>query len=169
MALVVDLLFWYVSMGSLLTLAWSASCLLYLGARAAFRILFLPPPPVHFGRVPARESVHNFRSPLALPGMMFAAVGRRMRVRREAARTAAVAGPWGPIDDHLSPEISQKVERVIAIGAGMYDVAGKRRPHPIAPRVALAIVEALHERRPVLHSLEGGRRLESSAHARSRL
>jgi hypothetical protein len=34
----------------------------------------------------------------------------------------------------------------MAVGVGMHDAAGNPCPHPIAPRVALAIVEALQAR-----------------------
>jgi hypothetical protein len=57
----------------------------------------------------------------------------------------ATAGPWGPIDHDLSTETAQKIERIMAIGLGMRDRAGNPCPHPIAPRVALAIVEALQQ------------------------
>jgi hypothetical protein len=57
----------------------------------------------------------------------------------------ATAGPWGPIDQNLSTETAQKIDRIMAIGLGMRDHAGNPCPHPIAPRVALAIVEALQQ------------------------
>jgi hypothetical protein len=162
--LIVDLLFWYVTVGSLLTLAWSFSMLLWVGARASFRLLFVPSPQpnVHHGLQTTTVSQS------ATTAKIIALVDKRVgswRERREIARAAAAAGPWGPINRALHPEISQKVERVMAVGAGMYDAAGKARPHPIAPRVALAIVEALQEKPPMLNDLERQRRLRSRADA----
>jgi hypothetical protein len=58
---------------------------------------------------------------------------------------AGTAGPWGPIDQNLSTETAQKIDCIMAIGLGMRDHAGNPCPHPIAPRVALAIVEALRQ------------------------
>jgi hypothetical protein len=39
--------------------------------------------------------------------------------------------------------MARKIERVMSVGVGMRDAAGNLCPHPIALRVALAIVEAL--------------------------
>jgi hypothetical protein len=61
----------------------------------------------------------------------------------DALNAAAIAGPWGPIDRALSPEVAQKVTRIMALGVSMRDAAGNLCPHPIAPRVALAIIEDL--------------------------
>jgi hypothetical protein len=52
---------------------------------------------------------------------------------------------WGAIDHNLTTETAEKIERVMAIGLGMRDRAGNPCPHPIAPRVALAIVEPLQQ------------------------
>ena len=71
--------------------------------------------------------------------------GRTQQRGIVAVNAAATAGPWGPIDHNLSTETAQKIERIMAIGLGMRDRAGNPCPHPIAPRVALAIVEALHQ------------------------
>jgi hypothetical protein len=138
-----DLLFWCVTSFTLLTLACSAGFVICFSVRKMFEMLFAIPFP---GSRPTRPapSVMPPTSPNAR--MIVAAIDKNFSaVRRgiESLNAAAIAGPWGPIDRGLSPETAQKIERVMAVGVGMRDAAGNLCPHPIAPRVALAIVEAL--------------------------
>jgi hypothetical protein len=140
---VLDLLFWCVTSLSLLTLACSSVFVVYLGARKLFLMVFAIPVP---GARLARSALSgdlptspNARMIVAVVDKNFSAVRRGI----ETLNVAAIAGPWGPIDGGLSPETAQKIERVMAVGVGMRDAAGNLCPHPIAPRVALAIVEAL--------------------------
>ncbi len=141
--LALDLLFWCVTSLSLLTLACSTVFVVYLGARKLFLMVFAIPVP---GARLARQAASGMLPASPNARMIVAAVDRNFSaVRRgiEALNVAAIAGPWGPIDGGLSPETAQKIERVMAVGVGMRDAAGNLCPHPIAPRVALAIVEAL--------------------------
>jgi hypothetical protein len=143
-----DLLFWCVTIFSLLTLACSATFLVYLGIRKTFEMLLeVPPPGLRLARM--RPAQPDMPSRSATVKRIMSAVDRNLGalVRGvDAVNGAAMAGPWGPIDRALSPEIAHKIESVMAVGVGMCDAAGNPCPHPIAPRVALAIVEALHGR-----------------------
>ena len=144
---VLDLLFWCVTSLSLLTLACSSVFVVYLGARKLFLMVFAIPVP---GARLARSALSGDLPTSPNARMIVAAVDRNFSaVRRgiETLNVAAIAGPWGPIDGGLSPETAQKIERVMAVGVGMRDAAGNLCPHPIAPRVALAIVEALQGQR----------------------
>jgi hypothetical protein len=134
----VDLLLWFVSGFSLLILACSTLFVMYFCIRTILESLFSVLSlewDVRATRPAARDmpsTPRNVRPPLPAvckDGGMHPAV--------------ATAGPWGPIDQNLSTETAQKIERIMAIGLGMRDRAGNPCPHPIAPRVALAIVEAL--------------------------
>jgi hypothetical protein len=141
--LALDLLFWCVTSLSLLTLVCSSALVVYFGARKLFVMVFAIPVP---GARLARLALSGDLPTPPNARMIVAAVDRNFSaVRRgiEALNAAALAGPWGPIDGGLSPETAQKIERVMAVGVGMRDAAGNLCPHPIAPRVALAIVEAL--------------------------
>src|SRR5262252_1542394 len=124
----------------LLTLACSASFVIYLTVRMTFEILSgshqsqtRPAPsdvPATSSRVrPIVAAVDNNAKALST------GVG--------ALGAVEISGPWDPIAGRLNPETVQKIERVMAIGMSMRDTAGNPCPHPIAPRVALAIVEAL--------------------------
>jgi hypothetical protein len=138
-----DLLFWCVTSLSLLTLVCSTALVVYLGARKLFVMVFAIPVP---GARLARSALSGDLPTSPSARMIVAVVDRNFgAVRRgiEAPNAAAIAGPWGPIDGRLSPETTRKIERVMAVGVGMRDAAGNVCPHPIAPRVALAIVEAL--------------------------
>jgi hypothetical protein len=138
-----DLLFWCVTSFTLMTLGCSAACVVYFIARKMIEMLFAIPFPGSHPTRPA-PSVMPPTSPNAR--MIVAAVDKNFSaVRRgiEAPNALTIAGPWGPIDRGLSPETAQMIERVMAVGVGMRDPAGNLCPHPIAPRVALAIVEAL--------------------------
>ena len=140
---VLDLLFWLVTSLSLLTLVCSSALVVYFGARKLFVMVFAIPVP---GARLARSALSGDLPTSPNARMIVAAVDRNFSaVRRgiETLNVAAIAGPWGPIDGGLSPETAQKIERVMAVGVGMRDAAGNLCPHPIAPRVALAIVEAL--------------------------
>lgn len=123
----VDLVFWCVTALSLLTLTCSILFVIYFSIRKIFEMLNTVAPPG--ARLGAMQP--------ALPVRLATLPGDRMA-------TTIGAGPWGPLDGNLSPEIAHKIERVMAIGVAMHDAAGNPCPHPIAPRVALAIVEALH-------------------------
>jgi hypothetical protein len=133
--LALDLLFWLVTGLSLLTLAGSTLFVAYLGARKLFVVLFAIP-------VPGARLMRRAASGM-LPTSPNAGMIGAVRRGIEVPNAAAIAGPWGPIEGGLSPETTQKIERVMAVGVGMRDAAGNLCPHPIAPRVALAIVEAL--------------------------
>jgi hypothetical protein len=142
-----DLLFWSVTGFTLLTLACSAAFVVYFIARKMFEMLFAIPVP---GSRPTRPAPSGMRAISPNARMIAAVVDKNFStVRRgiEALNAAAIAGPWGPIDRGLSSETTQKIERVMAVGVGMRDAAGNLCPHPIAPRVALAIVEALQGHR----------------------
>lgn len=144
----VDLLLWFVSSFSLLMLACSALFVIYFCIRKTLETLFsalslewhvrATPPAAQ----DAPSTLRNERPALA-------AVYKNGRTQPKgigALDAVAPAGPWGPIDHDLSAETAQKIERIMAIGLGMLDRAGNPCPHPIAPRVALAIVEALQQR-----------------------
>jgi hypothetical protein len=133
--LALDLLFWFVTGLSLLTLASSTLFVAYLGARKLFVVLFAIP-------VPGASLMRRAASGMLPTSPNAATIGAGWR-GVEVSNAAAIAGPWGPIEGGLSPETTQKIERVMAVGVGMRDTAGNLCPHPIAPRVALAIVEAL--------------------------
>jgi hypothetical protein len=133
--LALDLLFWFVTGLSLLTLACSAAFVAYLAARKLFVALFAIP-------VPGARLMRRAASGMLPTSPNAATIGAVWR-GIEVPDAAAIAGPWGPIDRGLSPETTLKIERVMAVGVGMRDAAGNLCPHPIAPRVALAIVEAL--------------------------
>jgi hypothetical protein len=141
--LALDLMFWFVTSLSLLTLACSTVFVVYLSARKLFDMVFaIPVPGARLARQAASGTLPaspNARAIVAAVDRNFGAVRRGI----EALNVAAIAGPWGPIDGGLSPETAQKIERIMAVGVGMRDAAGNLCPHPIAPRVALAIVEAL--------------------------
>jgi hypothetical protein len=143
-----DLVFWFVTGCSLLTLACSTSFVIYFGVRKIFQILFaVSLPESHYG--PTRRAPWDMLPTVPGARMIVAAVDKNASVLLRGSDTlnrAAIAGPWGPIDRGLSPETAQKIERVMAVGVGMRDAAGNLCPHPIAPRVALAIVEALQGR-----------------------
>jgi hypothetical protein len=126
-----DLLLWCVTLSSIVTLACSALFVIFFCIRMIFEMLFVVP-------LSRQHSPTKRASPDAQPAAISA-----FRRRGDTRRAVAAAGPWGPIDRALSPEVARKVERVMAVGVAMYDAGGKPRPHPIAPRVALAIVEAL--------------------------
>jgi hypothetical protein len=143
---IVELLFWYVTLSSIVTLSCSALFVIYFCTRMIFEMLFVVPPPGQPGHSSTMRAFPEPRPPATITQRSLAAVDKRIsafRRRRDTSRAVAAAGPWGPIDRALSPEIAHKIERVMAIGVAMYDAGGKPRPHPIAPRVALAIVEAL--------------------------
>jgi hypothetical protein len=143
---IVELVFWYVTLSSIMTLACSALFVIYFCTRMIFEMLFVVPPPRQPGHSSTTRPFPEPQPPATISQRSLTAVDKRIsafRRRRDTRRTMVAAGPWGPIDRALSPEIAQKIERVMAIGVAMYDAGGKPRPHPIAPRVALAIVEAL--------------------------
>ena len=138
-----DLVFWCLTSFMLLTLACSASFVIYLTVRTTFEILFAVLGAHHSQTRPAPSDVPA-TSPSVRP--IVAAVDKNAKVLStafDAPSAAAMGGPWGPIAGGLNPEIAQKIERVMAIGMSMRDTAGNPCPHPIAPRVAHAIVEAL--------------------------
>lgn len=145
----VDLLFWFVTGFSLLTLACSTLCVIYFCVRKTSEMLLAPLwPAPHLGKSRLRvwDALRN--SPDAKRTV--AALHKNARAHVQADHdpdAGATAGPWGPIGHSLSPEMARNVERIMAIGVGMRDVAGNPCPHPIAPRVALAIVEALQQHR----------------------
>jgi hypothetical protein len=128
----VDVLFWFVTAFTLLTLVCSAAFVTYYIGRKMFGALF-----------PSSQTVRPMMraAPWAVPAT--SAGANVIRGGIDALNAAAIAGPWGPIDRALSPEIAQKVTRIMALGVSMRDAAGNLCPHPIAPRVALAIVEDL--------------------------
>jgi hypothetical protein len=133
-----DLMFWCVTGFTLLTLACSTVFVICFIVSKLFEILvailFLE------SRVTGQAGMlPNAKMMVAVVDKNFGAVRRGI----EALNAATTAGPWGPIDRGLSPEMARKIERVMAVGVGMRDAAGNLCPHPIAPRVALAIVEAL--------------------------
>jgi hypothetical protein len=135
----VDLLLWFVSGFSLLMLACSTLSVIYFCIRTTLETLFSGLSPVWHvrttrpaaGDVPAAAAYQNGRTKPTAVG----------------ALNVTTIGPWGPIDHNLSTETAEKIERIMAIGLGMRDRAGNPCPHPIAPRVALAIVEALQQHR----------------------
>jgi hypothetical protein len=137
-----DLLFWCVTLFSLLTLFCSASFVAYFAVRKMLEMVFAA----------SLLGVLNDLTRLAPSEMLPTSSGTKMfaaalRGDAGAPNAAAIAGPWGPIDRGLSPETVQMIDRVMAVGIGMRDAAGNLCPHPIAPRVALAIVEALQGQR----------------------
>ena len=134
-----DLVFWCVTSFFLLTLVCSAAFVVYLCGRKIFESLLVVPLP---GGGAARPALSELWATSAGARMAVASIGRDISTRSTGA-DAAIAGPWGPIDQGLHPEIARKIERVMAVGVSMRDAAGNLCPHPIAPRVALAIVEAL--------------------------
>jgi hypothetical protein len=140
---VVDLMLWCVTLFWLLTLACSAAFLVYFVTRTTFEMLLaVPASEVQRGRAgPARAQVPSMS---ATARAVVAAVDGNINALLPGADAAAIAGPWGPIDHAVSPETAHQIERVMAVGNGMRDAAGNPCPYPIAPRVALAIVEALH-------------------------
>jgi hypothetical protein len=141
----VDLLLWFVTGFSMLTLACSALFVIYFCIRATLEILFaalsaerhVPVMPPTAWDVPSTS--RNAGSALAA----IYKNGPRQPRGIGTVNVAATAGPWGPIDHDLNAETAQKIERIMTVGLGMRDRAGNPCPHPIAPRVALAIVEAL--------------------------
>src|SRR2546423_1285806 len=126
-----DLLFWCVTSFSLLTLACSFAFVMYFIVRKLFEMVFAIPAPGSRLMRPAAAGM------VAIPTnarMIAAGVDKNFStVRRgiEALNVAAIAGPWGPIERGLSPEIAHKIERVMAVGVGMRDAAGNLCPHPI--------------------------------------
>ncbi len=140
---VLDLAFWYLTLFALLTLACSISFLVYVCIRKTFEMLFAGSL-AGLQRALTRPSSADMRVGFATAGVDCRA-GALVR-GAGAATAAALPCPWGPIRADISPEIAQKIERVMTIGIGMCDADGNPCPHPIAPRVALAIVEALHAR-----------------------
>jgi hypothetical protein len=145
----VDLLLWFVTGFSMLTLACSALFVIYLCIRTILDILFGARSPewhVHAKR-PAEWDVPSTPRN-ARPTRAAVDKNDRGQSRGIGAVNAAAAtpGPWGPIERDLNHETAQKIERVMAVGLGMRDRAGNPCPHPIAPRIALAIVEALQQR-----------------------
>jgi hypothetical protein len=134
----VDLLMWFVSGFSLLILACSTLFVIYFCIGMILESLFSVLSSewdVRATRPAARDRPSTPRN----VRLALAAVYKD----GETQPAVATAGPWGPIDQNLSTETTQKIERIMAIGLGMRDRAGNPCPHPIAPRVALAIVEAL--------------------------
>jgi hypothetical protein len=143
----VDLLLWFVTGFSVLTLACSALFVIYFCIRTILEILFAALPPewhVRATRPGAWDVPSTSRIVRPVLSALYKNGGRQPR-GIGAVNAAATAGPWGPIDHDLTPETAQKVERIMAIGLGMRDRAGNPCPHPIAPRVALAIVEAVQQ------------------------
>ncbi len=144
----VDLLLWFVTGFSMLTLACSALFVIYFCIRTMLEILFAALSPERHVRVmppTAWDVPSTSRNVRSAPTAIYKNGPRQPR-GIGAPNVAATAGPWGPIDHDLSAETAQKIERIMAIGLGMHDRAGNPCPHPIAPRVALAIVEALQQR-----------------------
>jgi hypothetical protein len=144
----VDLLLWFVTGFSMLTLACSALFVIYFCIRTMLEILFAALSPEWHARVmppTARDEASTSRNVRSTRAATYKNGPTRSR-GIGAVNVAATAGPWGPIDHDLSAETAQKIERIMAVGLGMRDRAGKPCPHPIAPRVALAIAEALQQR-----------------------
>jgi hypothetical protein len=140
----VDLLLWFVSGFSLLMLACSTLFVIYFCIRTTLEVLFSALSPDWHVRA-MRPPAGDIPSTL---GKVALAVSKNGRTKPRGIATpnaVATAGPWGPIDHNLSTETAEKIERIMAIGLGMRDRAGNPCPHPIAPRVALAIVEALRQ------------------------
>jgi hypothetical protein len=138
---------WFVSGFSLLILACSTLFVIYFCIRTLLETLFLALLPEWHVRT-TRPAVGDVLPALGKVGPAVAAVyknGRKQPRGIGVMNAVATAGPWGPIDHGLSTETAQKIERIMAIGLGMRDRAGNPCPHPIAPRVALAIVEALQQ------------------------
>jgi hypothetical protein len=143
----VDLLLWFVSGFSLLMLACSTLFVIYFCIRTTLEVLFSALSPDWHVRA-TRPPVRDIPSTLSKVGPALAAVYKNGRTKPRGIatpNTVATAGPWGPIDHNLSTETAEKIDRIMAIGLGMRDRAGNPCPHPIAPRVALAIVEALQQ------------------------
>jgi hypothetical protein len=143
----VDLLLWFVSGFSLLILACSTLYVIYFCIRTTLEILFsvLSPEPHVRATLPAAGDVPStLRNVEPATAAVYKNGGTQQR-GIVAVNAVATAGPWGPIDHNLSTETAQKIERIMAIGLGMRDRTGNPCPHPIAPRVALAIVEALRQ------------------------
>jgi hypothetical protein len=144
---VVDLLLWFVTGFSMLTLACSALFVIYFCILTILEILFVALSPewhVHATRPGAWDVPSTSRTVRPALAAVYKNGGKEPG-GIDAVNAAATAGPWGPIDHNLSSETAQKIERIMAIGLGMRDPAGNPCPHPIAPRVALAIVEALQQ------------------------
>ena len=144
----VDLLLWFVTGFSMLTLACSTLFVIYFCIRTMLEILFAALSPEWDVRVmppTARDEASTSRNVRSTLAAIYKNGPRRPR-GIGAVNVAATAGPWGPIDHDLSAETAQKIERIMAVGLGMRDRTGNPCPHPIAPRVALAIVEALQQR-----------------------
>jgi hypothetical protein len=143
----VDLLLWFVTGLSMLTLACSALFVIYFCIRTILEIFFVALSPewhVHATRPGASDVPSTSRNVRpALAAVHKSSGGQPGEIG--AVNAATTAGPWGPIDHTVSPETAQKIERIMAIGLGMRDPAGNPCPHPIAPRVALAIVESLQQ------------------------
>ncbi len=140
---VVDLAFWYLTLFALLTLVCSILFVVYFCVRTTIEMLFAGSL-AGLQRTLTRPAYTDMRREFATAGTDNRA-GALLR-GAGAATAAALPGPWGPIGADVSPEIAQKIERVMTIGIGMCDADGNPCPYPIAPRVALAIVEALHGR-----------------------
>jgi hypothetical protein len=140
-----DLLLWFVSSFSLLMLACSALFVIYFCIRKTLETLFSALSlEWHVGAT--RPAAWDAPSTPRTVRPALAAVYKNGRTQAKGLGAVATAGPWGPIDQDLSAETAQKIERIMAIGLGMLDRGGNPCPHPIAPRVALAIVEALQKR-----------------------
>jgi hypothetical protein len=143
----VDLLLWFVSAFSLLMLACSMLFVIYFCIRTTLEVLFSVLSP-HWHVRATRPAAGNVPSTQGKVGPALAAVYKNGGTKPRgiaAPNPVATAGPWGPIDHNLTTETAEKIERIMAIGLGMRDRAGNPCPHPIAPRVALAIVEALQQ------------------------
>jgi hypothetical protein len=143
----VDLLLWFVSAFSLLMLACSTLFVIYFCIRTTLEVLFSGLSP-HWHARATRPAVGNVPSTQGKAGPALAAVYKNGGTKPRgiaAPNGVATAGAWGPIDHNLTTETAEKIERIMAIGLGMRDRAGNPCPHPIAPRVALAIVEALQQ------------------------
>jgi hypothetical protein len=141
----VDLLLWFVSGFSLLMLACSTLFVIYFCIRKILEALFSALSPEWHVRV-RQPAAGAAPSTLRRWDPLWRPVYKNGRTQpRGAMKVVATAGSWGPIDQDLSTDTAQKLERIMAIGLGMRDHAGNPCPHPIAPRVALAIVEALQQ------------------------
>ncbi len=135
-----DLVFWCLTSFMLLTLACSASFVIYAAVRTTFEILSGS----HQSQTrPAPSDVPATSSSVRPIVGAVDNNAKSLSTGVDVPSAVAISGPWGPIAGRLNPETVQKIERVMTIGMSMRDTAGNPCPHPIAPRVALAIVEAL--------------------------
>ena len=142
----VDFLLWLVSGFSLLMLVCSMLSIIYFCIRKMLETLHSALSPERHVRAtrPAAADAQSTLGKVA-PALAAAYQNGRTEPRGIGALNVTTAGPWGPIDHNLSTETAEKIERIMAIGLDMRDPAGNPYPHPIAPRVALAILEALRQ------------------------